>query len=128
MPGMPGMRRVTASAAHQIPERTPLRVDAGDQVEVGERDAEWPAFVFVVAAGGGCGWVPARHLSSATAGPATVLVPYDTTELPAEAGQTLDVLAEDSESGWLWCRDASGRQGWIPQRSVVDLPPGGARP
>jgi hypothetical protein len=114
------MRRVTASVAHEIPERAPLRIVVGDQVEVGGRDTDWPAFVFVTTARGG-GWVPGRHLSSADAGPAMVVVPYDTTELPTEAGQVLDVLAEDPESGWLWCRNTSGREGWVPARTVAGV-------
>jgi hypothetical protein len=52
--------RVVARTAHRIPERPPLQVDVGDEVEVvGERDAEWPAFVFVSTAGGS-GWVPVK--------------------------------------------------------------------
>ncbi|WP_198939474.1 MULTISPECIES: SH3 domain-containing protein [Pseudofrankia] len=106
--------------AHETPERAPLRVDVGDRVEVGGRDTDWPAFVFVTTARGS-GWVPGRHLSGTAAGPATVVTPYDTTELPTEVGQALDVLAEDPESGWLWCRDTSGREGWVPVRTVADV-------
>lgn len=55
------MRRVTASTAHEIPERPPLRVTVGEEVAVGVRDTEWPAFVFVTAnASGGSGSFQAR--------------------------------------------------------------------
>jgi hypothetical protein len=74
------MRTVVAIDAHEIPRRAPVRVVAGDEVTASERDAQWPAFVFVTATQG-AGSVPARQLS-ADAGPATVLTPYDTTELP----------------------------------------------
>jgi hypothetical protein len=43
---------------------------------------------------------------------------YDTTELPTKAGDVLDVLAEDHESGWLWCRPSDGREGWVPARTL----------
>jgi SH3-like domain-containing protein len=110
------MRQVTAMVDHEIPERPALRLEPGDPVEVGERDTRWPAFVFV-RAGQGEGWVPSRHLSAA-AGRAVVIVAYDTTELPTRAGETLEVLAEDEPSGWLWCRSASGREGWVPVATV----------
>ncbi len=110
------MRRVTAVTAHVIPERPPLRLEPGQPVQVGDRDTEWPAFVFVTAAHGQ-GWVPARHLS-ASSGSGVVTTAYDTTELPTEAGETLEVLAEDARSGWLWCRSAAGREGWVPMRVV----------
>jgi hypothetical protein len=112
------MRRVRAVTPHTISERAPLRLAPGELVEVGERDTDWPAFVFVTAAGGG-GWVPARHLS-ADRGTATVRTAYDTTELPTQAGELLEVVAEDLEGGWLWCRSGRGREGWVPLRTLAE--------
>lgn len=114
------MKRVSAHTAHEIPDRAPLRLTAGDTVTVGDRDAEWPAFVFVTAAHGS-GWVPERHLSTQQEGRrATVHTGYDTTELPTRRGETLEVLAQDLPSGWLWCRSASGREGWVPCTTLTD--------
>jgi uncharacterized protein YgiM (DUF1202 family) len=104
--------RVVAVKAHAIPARRPLTLAAGDVVTVGQRDEEWPAFVFVTGAHGS-GWVPSRHLS-AEASQATVITPYDTTELPTSVGDVLEVVVRDDESGWLWCRSADGREGWVP--------------
>lgn len=95
-----------------IADRTPLRLEVGERVTVGERDSQWPEFVFVTSAHGS-GWVPARHLS-APPGPATVQTAYDTTELPTRANDVLEVVAEDLTSGWLWCRSADARAGWVP--------------
>lgn len=110
------MTRAVAKTAHEIPDRAPLQIGVGDEVKVGERDSEWPEFLFVTAAHGS-GWVPARHLS-ASKGVAQVVTPYDTTELPTEAGELLEVLAEDPESGWMWCRANSGREGWVPAKTL----------
>ncbi len=107
---------VVAREPHEIPPREPLSLRAGDVVTVHRRDDEWPAFVFVECEHGS-GWVPSRRLS-AGAGSATVLVPYDTTELPTRAGDRLEVLERDDESGWLWCRNAAGREGWVPVRTL----------
>lgn len=113
------MRRVIAQSSHQVPGRDPLLLRPGDQVQAGERSDEWPEFVFVTA-GNGAGWVPARFLSVAS-GPAVVMEPYDTTELATEAGQELTVLAEDIQSGWLWCRSGAGREGWVPVSTIRPL-------
>lgn len=113
------MTRVIAKAAHQVPGRDPLQVRPGDQVQAGERSDEWPEFVFVTA-GHGAGWVPARHLSMPS-GPAVVMEPYDTTELATQAGQELDVLEEDLQSAWLWCRSGDGREGWVPVSTLQPL-------
>lgn len=113
--------KVVARVGHEIPERAPIRVAVGDEVDVGERDGDWPEFVYVTTAdGGGSGWVPGRFLSE-TAGRAVVRTAYDTTELPTVAGDVLEVLGEDRQSGWLWCRAAAGREGWVPV-STLDEP------
>jgi hypothetical protein len=114
--------RVTVRTPHQIPERAPIRIAPGDQVVVGGRDTTWPAFVFV-STGEGEGWVPVRYLNG-DEGLALVIASYDTTELPIAAGERLDVLRRDDESGWLWCRNDAGREGWVPISTVTDNDPG----
>jgi len=108
---------VVATEAHAIPERSPLSLVSGDVVTVGRRDGDWPAFVFVTTARGS-GWVPSRHLS-ADVGRAVVETPYNTTELATRRDEILEVMDRDDESGWLWCRSAEGREGWVPSRSVA---------
>lgn len=110
------MRRVVARVAHEISVRPPVRLSVGQRVQVGERDTDWPEFVFVTAPQG-AGWVPARHLSAAS-GDAVVQTAYDTTELPTHVGEVLDVVAEDRPSGWLWCRSREGREGWVPVNTL----------
>ncbi|WGD36785.1 SH3 domain-containing protein [Lysinibacter sp. HNR] len=99
---------------HEIPTRAPLKIQPGEEVSIGKRDTEWPAFVFVTTPTG-TGWVPARHIDT-HGSLGTVLVAYDTTELPASAGETVEVLSDDPESGWAWCRNRSGLEGWVPHR------------
>ena len=113
---MAPVRTMVAKVAHQIPDRPPLQLVGGERVDVGDRDSEWPEFVFV-AASRGTGWVPARHLS-ATSGTAVVQTAYDTTELPTHAGDAVEVVAEDLTSGWLWCRARDGREGWVPIKTL----------
>jgi hypothetical protein len=110
--------RVRAATDHEIPERAPIRVEPGEAVGVGPRDTAWPAFVFVTT-GHGEGWVPARHLELDPAGiRGVVRSAYDTTELPTTAGEELEVLERDDESGWLWCRNTRGREGWVPLNTL----------
>jgi hypothetical protein len=85
-------------------------------VEVGKRDTEWPAFVFVTTETG-AGWIPERHLDRQGVS-AVVRERYDTTELPTQPGEVLEVLREDPASGWFWCRAAGGREGWVPERTL----------
>jgi hypothetical protein len=110
------MRRVVAKVAHEIPDRPPLRLSVGQHVDIGDRDTEWPEFVFVTSPQG-AGWVPERHLSIGS-GSSVVRTAYDTTELPTRVGEVLEVLSEDLASGWLWCRSSAGREGWVPVNTL----------
>jgi len=100
------MRTMVAKVAHQIPDRPPLQLVDGERVDVGDRDSEWPEFVFVTASHG-TGWVPARHLS-ATSGTAVVQIAYDTTELPTQAGDG------SRPAEWCNCPRVSLRGGGLP--------------
>ena len=92
-------------------------LEPGEVVQVGERDTEWPAFVFLTSSQGS-GWVPARHIDiDGSVG--TVRVGYDTTELPASSGENVTVVRDDPASGWSWCRNDDGREGWIPHRVLA---------
>lgn len=85
-----------------------------------ERSSDWPAFVFVRRSDGAGGWLPERNLGSER--PRTrVRRPYDTTTLEPAVGETLTVLEPDDRSGWLWCRDPDGREGWFPRDFVDEL-------
>jgi hypothetical protein len=37
----------------------------------------------------------------------------------ASSGEIVDFLADDPESGWSWCRNADGREGWVPHRVLT---------
>lgn len=108
--------RAVAHAAHDIPDRSPIQLEVGKRVEVGERDDEWPAFVFV-STHRGSGWVPERHLDR-EGSVAVVREAYDTTELPTHQGEGLEVIREDRLSGWTWCRARDGREGWVPAKTL----------
>ena len=111
--------RVQVSAPHEVPARAPLQLAAGEPVIIGEHDEEWPEFVFVTSAAGS-GWVPGRHLS-ASSGAAIVEIAYDTTELAVSAGQQVTVVDRDDGSGWWWCRNDAGDEGWVPM-AVLEEP------
>jgi hypothetical protein len=114
------MTRLRATASHQIPDRPPIQVVPGQQVRVGQRDTEWPAFVFITT-GTGAGWVPERYLDTSS-DPAVALTSYDTTELATTAGEELILIERDGPSGWARVRNAAGSEGWVPLRTIEPVP------
>ena len=111
--------KARAISGHEIPARDPMRLEPGDEVTVGERDTQWPAFVFVTGASGE-GWVPSRHLS-ASDGTASVITSYNTTELNLASGEEVEVLDRDDASGWWWCLRADGAEGWVPISALEEV-------
>jgi hypothetical protein len=114
------MTLLRATVAHTIPQRAPIQLAPGQQVQLKKHDPDWPAFVFV-ASEDGEGWVPERYLETSS-DPAVVLTAYDTTELPTTAGEELTLLERDDPSGWAFVSNAEGRQGWVPLNTVEALP------
>lgn len=82
-------------------------------MSVGNRDAQWPDWVWCRNSCGLGGWLPEAVLSSCKAGDtAVVLQAFDTAELTVSAGELLEAFEERSD--WVWCRNRSGTEGWVP--------------
>lgn len=112
------MKRARVIAEHRAPERPAIRVASGDTVTLGDRDTEWPEFVWTALASGLGGWVPSA-LFDAERGQASALQDYDTVELDADTGDILTLHRE--LAGWWWADNARGESGWIPSRKLEML-------
>ena len=110
--------RARVLEAHRAPDRVPIRVRAGERVTLGERDGDWPDFVWTALASGLGGWIPS-FLFDADSGQANALEDYDTKELDAEPGEELALHRE--LAGWWWADNARGDSGWIPARKLEHL-------
>ncbi|HYM85787.1 MAG TPA: SH3 domain-containing protein [Pseudoxanthomonas sp.] len=111
------MHHARVIAAHRAPDRPAIQVAVGDPVTLGERDSDWPQFVWTTLAQGLGGWIPAV-LFDREVGEATALADYDTRELPTEIGELITVHHE--QEGWWWAENSRGQSGWIPAR-VIEL-------
>lgn len=109
------MRLARVIAEHRAPDRPAIRIARGDALTLGERDVDWPQFVWAVQSDGLGGWAPAS-LFDGERGQAVALADYDTLELDADVGQLLRV--RDELAQWWWARDSRGREGWIPARAL----------
>lgn len=65
----------------------PIRFHAGQQVAIGVRDEEWPAFAWVNTGEGHAGWAPVAWLRPLGDGLAEALRDYDARELDAHQGE-----------------------------------------
>jgi hypothetical protein len=108
-------QRARVTEIHRAPDRPAIRMQAGERVTLGDRDTEWPEFVWTALASGLGGWVPTA-LFDAERGQASALQDYDTKELDADPGDELVLHRE--LAGWWWAENARGESGWIPTRKL----------
>jgi Variant SH3 domain len=111
------MREVSMQAhvirGYRAQYANPIRFARGDIVTLGERDTEWPAFIWTVTAiDGNAGWAPFDWLQPLGDGSAEALRDYTAQELDVAVGDEVTLLHE--LGGWWWCEHTDGRAGWVP--------------
>ncbi len=98
----------------------PIRVAAGERIHLtGEKDL-WDGHLWLWArsAAGLEGWVPDSLVGAGADGPAA-REDYTAVELTCRKGQTL--VGERETHGWVFCRAADGRTGWVPRRNLAPV-------
>ncbi len=93
----------------------PLRGLAGDVLQVGRADPDWPGWVWCTAVDGHTAWTPLSYLDD-FGETGHLRRDYDSTELTVSAGEMVTVYEE--ESGWCWIANADGQFGWVPARCL----------
>ena len=87
---------------------------------LGDKDDEWPGWIWCQNAAGLGGWLPGELLASDASGKtATLLAAFDTAELTVSRGETLEGF--EARNGWTWCRNTSGDEGWVPSDCLRPL-------
>ncbi len=92
----------------------PLTLEAGETVQTGKRDSEWPGWIWCANAAGKSGWAPESYLDEINEHEQTARAKrnYNAVELEVKPGDHLAV--EMAESGWCWATHENGQSGWVP--------------
>lgn len=107
------MQQFVAINAHQRSYDDPITVQAGEQIRITKQDM-WDdkhLWLWGISDSGKEGWLPATILT-VDGDTATVTQGYSALELSVAVGEAVTIL--DENSGWYWCENAAGEQGWIP--------------
>ena len=105
-----GIRK--ANADYTVVDRMPLHLRGGEIVALGVEDKAWAGWVWVTTAEGRGTYVPAACLQQLGPAQAKVLQAFDAVDLSVKKGEPVRVLRE--VSGWFWCRNEGGQEGWVP--------------
>lgn len=102
----------TANADYTVVDRSPLTLAVGDTVTLGREDKAWEGWVWATTAEGRGTYLPVSFLEEIAEGQARLKEDFAAIDLSVRKGDAVSCLRE--VSGWFWCRDAAGREGWLP--------------
>ena len=117
-------RRYQVIADWTATYRDPIRLVAGDPLELTGRTELWDGHLWVWARSrdGREGWLPDSYIVAGAGGEhqgARARHAYSAAELDCRAGQIL--IGSATVHGWVWCRGPDGAEGWVPARNLVAL-------
>ncbi len=110
------MQRARVVQRYRTQYANPIGFASGEIVTLGERDTEWPAFIWTITSDGNAGWAPFDWLKPLGDGRAEALRDYSARELDAEVGDLL--VLHHELGGWGWCKREGGQCGWLPAENL----------
>jgi Variant SH3 domain len=106
--------RVVREYTAQYPD--PITVCAGNRVQVGADDPEYPGWWWCTGPDGRSGWVP-EQLLRREGQEGLMLRDYTAKELSVRPGA--EVTVGEAMNGWVWVSAADGGAGWIPATCIT---------
>lgn len=115
---MPVSAKFKVIVDYQSPYTEPFFIKRGEAVQIGERDTEWPGWIWCTNAGGKSRWVPESYLHR-TGDKGLAVRDYEATELSVQVGE--QVTGGQEVSGWVWCTNRAGASGWVPKDNLMEV-------
>jgi hypothetical protein len=107
-------------SAHKSNFSNPIHFQAGNLVEVGKADDEFPGWIWVTTLDGNQGWAPIQYLWIDASGKnATANQPYSAQELDTRLAQVLKFHME--LNGWGWVENEDHVFGWVPMIGIQPI-------
>lgn len=101
-----------ANADYTVVDRSPLTLHTGEEVKLGKEDRAWEGWVWAVTDEGRGTYLPVSFLEKSGENGARLTESFAAIDLSVRKGAKVVCLRE--VSGWLWCRDGDGLEGWLP--------------
>jgi hypothetical protein len=108
-----------ASADYIVIDRAPLSLAAGQVVQCGKQDIDWPGWIWVTAESGRGSYVPEDILDVQASSSATVKRDFRAHDLSVKKQEQVRSLQE--VKGWHWCQSNTGEEGWLPAYLLVPV-------
>jgi Variant SH3 domain len=105
------MPTFTANADYEEKDRRPMKLESGDEVNVGPADQAWPGWVWATDHDGRDGYIPEAILEPVSGGRYAVMEDYDPRVLTLKRGDRIESIRQIH--GWHWCRNERDEEGWV---------------
>ncbi len=100
---------------YSSPYTDPWIITKGEILSIGEKESEWPGWIWCTNNSGKSRWVPESYLEIiGVTGKAKR--DYNSTELSVKVGEELIIEKEEAE--WFWVINQQGKSGWVPIKNV----------
>lgn len=111
--------KVVVTTSHRSKYPEPIGFAQGELVSITDRrDTEFPGWLWVKTADENEGWAPEEYLEIQTSVTAVAIKDYSAKELDTEEGEMIEPL--HGLAGWIWSRNQSGDEGWVPAKTLSD--------
>ena len=101
-----------ANADYTVVDVSPLRLRAGEIVDLGDEDKGWAGWVWVTTSEKRGTYLPVSVLERTGEQQARVQEDFEAVDLSLKKGELVRVVRE--VNGWSWCRNEAGAEGWVP--------------
>lgn len=109
--------RYIVVSSHTSGYPNPIQFSKGDELNLGECDAEYIGWIRVTIADNNEGWAPESLIARTSSHTGTALSEYTARELDTHIGDIVSCIRE--LHGWLWVERNDGESGWVPKESVT---------
>ena len=100
---------------YKSPYSDPLKIQKGENVQIRNKESEWPGWVWCKNIESKERWIPSSYLDI-QGNLGMMLQDYEATELNVSIGEEL--VIEKEESGWVWVTNKEGKKGWVPMENI----------
>lgn len=110
---------VVVKTGHKSEYPHPICFEAGDQLQIGHEDDQYPGWLLVKTSDENEGWAPKDYIAvdPGNSNSGVALCTYTAFELNTFQGEALQVLKE--LNGWYWVKNSQGLFGWVPSETVA---------
>ena len=115
------MAKYLVHTAHRSNYPNPIEFRRGERLNLGQRDDEYPGWVWTTTEDGNQGWASLALMDLIDERNAIAQSDYSARELETDPGDRVEVLKQLND--WSWVIPQAGEPGWVPSHTLAPVKP-----